>query len=234
MTTIKIYGEVDHRDVPQYSVDEVGRHLHLSSSTVSAWFRGRAYSTAAGARQTRNVLRPAQENPCRLSFHNLIEAHMLRAFRNSYGSSLQQIRDAIDYAESNLEIDRLLLRKDLQAAAGDVFLERFGELLNLSKAGQISMRQVWQQHLERVEFAPDNKPGRLFPWLFDGPLNRDSRSIVIDPHIAFGSPVIASRSISTKMVVMRLNAGQSVSSIATDFGISESEVTDAAVFEVAA
>ena len=48
------------------------------------------------------------------------------------------LRKALDYAERELKIDRLLLRKELRAGAGKVFLDRYGQLIDLSASGQLA------------------------------------------------------------------------------------------------
>jgi hypothetical protein len=50
------------------------------------------------------------------------------------------VRTAVRFAEKSLHITRLLLHKDLRTHAGEVFLEKYGELLNLSASGQLAMR----------------------------------------------------------------------------------------------
>jgi uncharacterized protein (DUF433 family) len=147
---------------------------------------------------------------------------------------MSQVRAAIEYAKSTLEIERLLLRDDLQAASGDLFLE-IGELLNLSRSGQVGMRRIWLRHLTRVEFDEDRLPSRLFPFYpVDVDDSSDARTVVIDPRVSFGRPVIASRSIATAIVAHRYNAGESISELAVDFGVVEHEIEDAIAYEEAA
>ncbi|HEX2207280.1 MAG TPA: hypothetical protein VHG93_06320 [Longimicrobium sp.] len=44
-------------------------------------------------------------------------------------------------------IERLLLSKNMQTAAGDIFLERFGQLVNLSRSGQLAVKELLAAHL---------------------------------------------------------------------------------------
>jgi uncharacterized protein (DUF433 family) len=214
---------------------QVAHHLHVAPSTVRSWFLGRHYETVGGLQRSEALLRAAQGEPVLLSFHNLVEVHMLRALRVSHGSSMGQVRSAMAYAEKHLDINRLLLREDLHSAAGDVFLHRLGELINLSRSGQISMRRVWQRHLERVVFDDDQLPGRLFPFFPSaGAGDSDARTILIDPRIDFGHPVVASRGISTAVIVRRLNAGEDVQDLAVDFQLDACEIEDAVAYEEAA
>ena len=77
-----------------------------------------------------------------LSFWNLIEAHVLRALRTEHGVSVKDVRKALQYAERELRIDRLLLRRELCSHAGQLFLDRYGELISLSTSGQLAMKRL--------------------------------------------------------------------------------------------
>ena len=229
-----IYGGEDPREIPLYSAGEAAHYLHAAESTIRSWVAGRTYPTDAGSRRSLPIVQPAQTAPILLSFNNLIELHLVRALRRSHRVKMQQIRSALTYAEVQLGIERLLLRNDLELGARDLFLRKYGQLINLSRSGQLSMERVWQAHLERIEFDEESLPLRLYPFY---PAHRGDpagRSIVIDPQIGFGRPVIASRSVSTAAVVRRLNAGEDVSTLAADFRVEVSEIEDAVVYEEAA
>jgi uncharacterized protein (DUF433 family) len=58
--------------------------------------------------------------------------------------------------------------------------------------------------------------------------------MVIDPRIAFGRPVVASRSITTSTIAERIDAGESLSDIAADYDLAQSEIEQAVVYERAA
>jgi hypothetical protein len=52
-----------------------------------------------------------------------------------HGVPVKALRSALGYADKALGIDRLLLRPELRADAGRVFLDRYGELIELPCAG---------------------------------------------------------------------------------------------------
>ena len=142
--------ELDPREQPAYPLSEAARYLRVPAATLRAWTLGRAYPTSRGGGQFKPLIRPAQGDPPTLSFSNLIEAHVLRALRTEHGVPLKELRQALEFAERELDIKRLLLRPDLRSRAGQVFLARYGQLINLSASGQLAMRQVLEQHLDRV------------------------------------------------------------------------------------
>jgi uncharacterized protein (DUF433 family) len=204
----------------------------LSAATLRSWFLGRPYPTSGGISQFRPVLRPAKRRPPTLSFANLIEAHVLRALRTEHGVPLAAVRQALSYAETELEIDQLLLRQELRTAGGDLFLDRYRQLINLSASGQLAMRRVFEAHLRRIEWGEQPFPIRLFPFVV--PETTESRPIVIDPGISFGRPVVTGAFISTQAILDRIDAGESVESVASDYGLATEAIEDAVLFERAA
>ena len=158
---------------------------------------------------------------------------MLRSLRTDHGVSVQALRDALTHAESELGIDRLLLRKELCTDAGAIFLTRYGELIELSSSGQFAMRHVLAEHLKRVEWDGSNLPIRFYPFLL-ARASTDDHPIAIDPRIAFGRPVVLRRGISTSAIVERMDAGETVEDIAADYELSPPEIEQAVVYERAA
>ncbi len=220
----------DPRNQPAYPLAEAARYLKLPPATLRAWTLGRGYSTTRGKSHFQPLIRPASGRPPLLSFSNLIEAHVLRALRSEHGVSVQALRKAVEFAENKLGIERLLLRRELCSDAGQVFLDRYGELINLSASGQLAMRQILQVHLKRVTWNDERFPVRLHP--FVGAEAADSRMpIAIDPRISFGRPVVISRGISTAAIVARIDAGEAVADLAADYELSLAEIEDAVVYE---
>lgn len=223
----------DVRSQPAYPITEAARYLKLPSATLRTWVLGRPYPTQVGSAQFRPVIRAASAAPVLLSFWNLIEAHVLRALRTEHGVSLRAFRQAVAFAERELGIDRLLLRQDLRSNAGRLFLDRYGELINLSASGQLAMRQVLEAHLMRVRWDKEDLPIRLHPFVASTTASNEM-PIAIDAAIAFGRPVILRRGISTAAIVARIDAGEDPAEIARDYDLEPGEVEEAVVYERAA
>ncbi|HEY2289707.1 MAG TPA: hypothetical protein VGM86_03295, partial [Thermoanaerobaculia bacterium] len=86
-------------------------------------------------------------------------------------------------------IDRLLIREELLAAPGEVFLQEYGRLLSLSRSGQLAMGQILETFLRRVVRDAEGLPVRLYP--FTSPASRqDQKVVAIDPRISYGRPSI--------------------------------------------
>jgi uncharacterized protein (DUF433 family) len=221
------------RDSAAYTLAEAAHYLRLPAATLRSWVLGRQYPTAEGRGEFPPLLRPASRRPPLLSFSNLIEAHMLRSLRTEHGVPVKALRGALAYAEKALGIDRLLLRPELRADAGKVFLDRYGELIELSASGQLAMRRVFDEHLKRIDWDQSEFPRRLYPFL-SAAAPSDERPIVIDPRIAFGRPVVQRKGVSTSAIAERIDAGETVQDIAADYDLGPSEVEQAIVYERAA
>jgi uncharacterized protein (DUF433 family) len=226
-------GTTFDRDLPAYTLAEAARYVRLPAATLRSWVLGRQYPTTDGSSDFPPLIRPASQQPPWLSFSNLIEAHVLRSLRTEHGVSVKALRSALVYAEKALGIDRLLLRQELRTDACKVFLDRYGELIELTASGQLAMRRLFADHLKRVEWDSSRFPVRLYPFL-SASAPSEERPIVIDPRIAFGRPVVLRKGISTSAIAERVDAGESVDNIAADYDLGQSEIEQAIVYERAA
>ncbi|MBK7135341.1 MAG: DUF433 domain-containing protein [Rhodocyclales bacterium] len=220
------------RDQPAYSLAEAARYLKLPAATLRSWVVGRAYPKGESVATFRPLLKPARKQPPLLSFYNLIEAHVLRSLRTEHGVAIRELRRAITYAERTLKIERLLLNKDLRTHAGEVFLDEYGKLINLSTSGQIAMRRLLEEHLKRVEWDNWKFPVRLYPYVSAEPTTE--RPIAIDPDIAFGRPVVIRAGVSTEAIAGRIDAGETVEALAEDYDLKPEEIEEAVLYERAA
>lgn len=217
----------DVRNQPAYGLVEAARYVGLPAPTLRSWVVGRADRDAF-----RPLIRPASRDPLQLSFYNLIEAHVLRSLRTTHEVSMPDVRKAIGYAEKEFHIKRLLLSAELQTTAGELFLDRYGQLVNLTRSGQLAMREMLKRFLQRVEWDRWSFPVRLYP--FVSATGDAARPIAIDPHIAFGRPIIQRVGVSTAAIADRIDAGESVEAIAEDYDLSREEVEQAVLYARAA
>ncbi len=222
----------DIREAPAYTFLAAARCLGMPQATLRYWLHGRS---SQGGEQ-RVVSEPLIKAPAGvsslISFNNLIEAHVLRALRTKDGVRMAAVRKAIDYAEKELGIERLLLSNELRTSGQDLFLDRLSELITLSRSGQLAMRQLLGVYLRRVDRDDDQLPSRLYPlrpaW------SEDTKPIVIDPRISFGRPTVAGSGISTAALVDRYDAGESFQALADDYRLKVSQIKDAVFYEQAA
>jgi uncharacterized protein (DUF433 family) len=223
----------DPRAKPAYTIAEAARYLKVANATLRSWVVGRPYPKADGVGHFRPLIHPPLRHPPLLSFWNLIEAHVLRSLRAEHGVSLKEVRKAIAYAEKTLGIERLLRSRELRTEGGELLLERYGELIELSASGQLAMRHLFRDHLARVDWDEWQFPVRLYPFL-SANVPSSERPIAIDAAIAFGRPIILRMGIGTGTIAERIDAGEKVSDVASDYGLKEVEVEQAVLYERAA
>jgi uncharacterized protein (DUF433 family) len=221
------------RNQPAYALAEAARYVRLPAATLRSWVVGRPYPKGEGVGRFQPLIHPPRKRPPALSFWNLIEAHVLRSLRTDHGVSIGHVRRALAYAERELGIQRLLLRKELRTDAGRVFLDRYGELIELSASGQLAMRHLLEAHLMRIEWDEWRFPVRLYPFVTGEPASAD-RPIAIDPKIAFGRPVVVRAGVSTAAIAERIDARETVDELAADYGLTAAEIEQAVLFERAA
>lgn len=224
--------DIDIRNRPAYGLAEAARYLKLPAATLRSWVVGRAYPRGNTRATFQPLIQPAGNPPPLLSFYNLIEAHVLRSLQTEHGVAIKELRTAIEYAENSLDIRRLLLSKDLSTHAGQVFLDEYGKLINLSTSGQLAMRRLLDEYLKRVEWDQWEFPVRLYPYVSAQPTV--PRPIAIDPNIAFGRPIVLKKGISTEAIAARIDAGETVAALAEDYDLEPQEVEEAIIYERAA
>ena len=221
-----LYGGADPRNLPLYSQREAAHFIGVTPSTLRGWVA----SKRRGERVSEPVVQIPDENDGRLSFNNLIEVFVLGAMRMKHGVSMPAIRRAVDYAEQELEISRLLMRRELcWEEAGDVFWDKLSSLVSLSRSGQFAMRDLVHQSLHRIDWdEASGLPVRLFPTVAG---RHDRRSIVIDPRVSFGQPTVQGSGVGTSIIARRIDAGEDVASVAEDYEVTPEQITDALVYE---
>ena len=218
--------------VPRYSLAEAARYIPgLSPSTLRSWVLGRSYPVQRGTRTFEPVIQLPDSEDLRLSFINLVEAHILYGLRSTRELSIRDLRVAIQYAQEEYNIVHLLAHEDLRAMPGNLFLDRYGELVNLTKAGQLAMRTVLQAYLKRLVYEPHGLSTRLFPII---PWAPDRQDYLIDPRVAYGKPIIAKHGVRVATIADRYNGGEPIERLATDYGLGKKEVEVAITYARAA
>jgi uncharacterized protein (DUF433 family) len=223
-----IYGDRDPRDIPLYTLKLGARILALSPATLRSWIAGRPYPVRHGESWFEPLISRPVPKDSRLSFHNLIEANVLSALRKVHQIPMGKVRRAQAIAEKEFGIERLFISEELLAAPGALFLDKYGELVDLSNTQQLALRAILLDRLERVVHV-NGLASQYWP-LSPTQKNR-ARVIVVDPRISFGRPVIAKRGVTTSAIADRADAGEKPADIAKDYDLEEHEVEEAISFE---
>lgn len=219
-------GRRDPRELPAYRLVEAARYLRLPSRTLRNWLVGWDYPTQGGPRSSVRLIEPASSQPLLLSFVNLTEAHVLAAIRRKHNLSLHAVRKSLDYLTRKHPSSHPLIDQQFETDGVSLFVDFYGNLENISQEGQTEIRECVKAYLERIERDPAGIPIKLYPYTRDGD-EPQPRSVVIDPRVAFGRPVLAGTGISTAVVAERFDAGEALADLASDYGRRQEEIEEA-------
>ncbi len=222
----ELYGEKDPRDIPTYSIRDAARYLRIPAGTIRSWTVGRHYPISNGSNFFKPLIPIPTRKPRLLSFTNLVEVHVLRAIRKHHQIELDKVRNALDYVEAQFEVSHPLASERFRTDGVDLFIERYGSLVNASKRGQTEMKEAFSAHLERIEPDDTGLAIKLYPFTRSHEEN-NPRLVVIDPRIAFGRLVIAGTGIATHVLAERYHAGDSISDLADDYDCETLKIEEA-------
>jgi uncharacterized protein (DUF433 family) len=218
------------REVPVYSFTEAAHYLRLPLSTVRAWCLGQRYYDARRTpRRFASVIDIADPKSKHLSFINLVELFVLAAIRRKHEVGLPQVRQAVAYLNKKFPSPHPLADHDFQTNGVDLFAEKFGELLNLSKEGQVEMGELLRAHLKCVHRDPAGVPIKLYLVPRNPRLDvtkREHGAVVIDPRFGFGRPVLDGTGIRTDVVIERFSAGEPLEALAEDYGRPKEDIEE--------
>ncbi len=209
-------------EVPIYGTVEAARYLRVPYQTLRYWIRG--------SESVPPLIRLAGDDPPRLSFMNLLECHMLSAMRAIYKVRIPRVRRALTTVENLFPSPHPLVDLDFHTDRVDLFIQRLPqEIINLSRGGQLGIKEVLTVHLQRIERDPSGLLS-FFPFV-EKRSPAEPKIIMINPAVAFGKPVIAGTGISTAVIAARFHARESISDLAKEYGRTANEMEEAVRWE---
>ncbi|MGH9863440.1 MAG: DUF433 domain-containing protein [Candidatus Acidiferrales bacterium] len=221
-----LYGGRDPRRLPAYSIAEGAHYLRMPKATLRSWVVGRFYATEAGRRFFRPLIVPPDNGANLLSFMNLVEAHVLDAIRREHEIPLGKVRKALEYLKRQFPSQHPLADQRFETDGLDLFVEKYGQLINLSQGGQLAIRNLLQAHLRRVEWDESGFAVRLYPYTRKRE-PEEPKVVVIDPFVSFGRPILVGTGIPTSVIAERYKAGESIEQLAGDYGRKQLEIEEA-------
>ena len=215
---LHFYGGHAPEELAAYPLARAAHLVRVPPSTLRLW--------AAGDGEREALFKPAGRQPIVLSFANLIEAFVLASMRRVHGVSMQKVRKALRYVGKKLGYSRPLIHARFRTDGVRLFVQHADRLLDVSAEGQGILRSVLDESLARIEWEGDFA-ARLYPWVRAGERAGQPKSIVVDPRIGFGQPVVAGTGIEARVIASRHRAGESVITLGRDYGIDLELVEDA-------
>jgi uncharacterized protein (DUF433 family) len=206
---------------PAYGLPEVAVYLKVLSTTLRYWLTGFSKRPP--------IIEPVELNPIRLSFLNLLECHALAGMRKIYNLKLPKVRTALRKVTEKFHSPHPLVNEVFLTDREDLFIERLGQIINVSQRHDQLSLEFYRMHLERVEVDPKGL-FHFFPFVV-APSPSEPKTIEINPMVGFGKPVITGTGISTAIIASRFNARDSVSSLAEEYGCTTQQIEEALRWE---
>jgi uncharacterized protein (DUF433 family) len=215
---------LDQLEMPNYSLIEAARYFHIPFATVEYWTSG-----------TNPIVKLASTSPKMLSFKNLVEFYVLEGLRRIHGLRLNAIRDAVEDLLEHEDSRHPLAEFQLDTLGRKylVFI-RDGLIVNASLHGQYEIPEWTQPYLKRVDRDPYGIAQKIHPFMKRSQIKADAGpplTVVIDPGVCFGLPVLSGSRITTGFLASRYRGGDSVSAIARSYERPVTEIKEAIEWE---
>ncbi len=188
-----------------FEVCEAARFVGVSSAALTDWIRPGIDGEASVP-----LLQLADPLHTRLSFANLVEAHILEATRK-HDLSSADVRTAID-----------AIRKCDPGTPHPLLTRGFH---NWGSAPLRRLAIDLDRYLERIDRDDNGDPYQFFPMRYN-----TSRYVVLNIGLSAGHPVIAGTGLRVGHLSGLIGAGMSVSSVASRYGLTEDAVMGAVAF----
>lgn len=209
------YSRNDLRELPAYGIAEAAGYLRLPVSTLRCWMLGQRYRVKTKPKFFKPVIEIADPKARQLSFINLVEAFVLSGIRREHEIPLPKVRKAVDYLRQTFNTLRPLAEERFQTDGIDLFVEKFGQLVGATQAGQLQMKDVILDRLKYVHRDPKGVPEKIV--LFPARSQSAKGDVVIDPRLSFGRPVLDGLGVRTAILYERFMAGEDVPALARDY-----------------
>ncbi|MGB2623218.1 MAG: DUF433 domain-containing protein [Candidatus Acidiferrum sp.] len=206
---------------PAYGLSEAAVYLKVPYTTLRYWLTG------FGKRSP--IIQPVESVPTRLSFLNLLECHALAGMRKIYNLKLPKVRSALRKVSEQFPQPHPLISEVFLTDRKDLFIERMGQIVNVSRQRNQLSLDFYRMHLERVEVDPKGL-FHFFPFVI-APSASEPKTIEINPMLGFGKPVIAGTGISTAIIASRFNAREPITSLAEEYGCTPQQIEEAIRWE---
>ena len=214
---------------PSYRIAEAAVYLCIPTATLRSWTRGQPYRLQDGrVRRFLPIIQLPAGDPPRLSFMNLLESHVVNALRRK-GLPFQKVRRALEYLNKHFPSPHPLLDRDFLTDGWSILIDHMRTLVNITSDGQIEMKEIVAAHLQRIARNTQGLPVRFYPFTRRGHAD-DPRSVVIDPRLSFGRPVMVGTGVPVEEIVGRHKAGESIRALAEDYDRRPEDIEEALRF----
>lgn len=218
---------------PLYSLAEASRYLGLSHSTFRSWARGydvRVKDRTVIGKPVITALGTPGQRGASVPFVGLAEGYALTAIRKS-GVPLQRIRPALEQLNKEMGISHALASRQLFTDGIDVLYDYAKRAVG-QEADAVRELVVVRQNQRVFPEVVENYLKRI-TWGSDGyalviPLpGFQQADVVADARRGFGQPTFVHGGARLEDVLGLFHAGESIVTVAAEFGLRPFEVEDA-------
>lgn len=208
-------------DTPYFTPTEAAQHLHVPASTMQRWLTTKAYKATMVHRLAADTPRSAS-----VPFVSMVEAFVLRELRDR-GVKMREIRDSVTRLRRELGTEYALASARLATDGASILVDMAKKYSapqwERAIDGQRAIDEIMKDYLEYVIFGgdADEYPSQLRLKAYEG------ADVIIDPRFGFGQPVFAASKVRIEDIMDVFWAGESIRTIADEYGISTEEVESA-------
>lgn len=145
---------------------------------------------------------------------------------------MNKIRKGLDFISQMYLSDTLLAEKGFETDGLSLFLKESGLVYDISiGSGRIVLENIVKEYMQRIERDLHGLPIKLYPFSGTGKPN-EPKSILIDPKISFGRPILSDISIPVEIIVERYKAGESMRELAGDYECNQKKIEEAIRYQL--
>jgi uncharacterized protein (DUF433 family) len=213
----------DRLEMPNYTLAEAVRYFHVPFSTVEYWT---AQPNALVSLSSDHML----------SFKNLVEFYVLEGLRHIHNLKTRAIRAAVEDLLQHEDSLHPLADYDLRTMEGKylIFLKN-GAIVNSSLRGQYEIPEWTTTYLKRVDRDPSGLAQKIYPFTKKDQVKANAvppKTVLIDPSVCFGLPVLTGSRIKTGFLASRYRGGDSIPAIARSYDRSVGQIKEAIEWEL--
>lgn len=221
----------DSLSAPAYAIAFSSRLTGITRWSISRYLRGYDYKIDKTVEQKRHkppVVDQSEEDSTYASFLDLIDLLFVKEFLKR-GFTLQYLRRALAEAKHYLGTPHFA-RSEFYTSSKQIILKlpQDGALIALMTGGQLAIPEIARTLSRKLEFEDVTGYGFAQRWYPNG----KSGSIVIDPQISFGKPILLGYEVSTANIYdLYLGESKNLTSVSRWFDIPVPEIKTAVRFE---
>lgn len=205
-----------------YTARDIATILNVPRNKVSYWMS--KYVREKFPAITGYVYNFEQEKGIYVNFKSFLQIYVFNELKQR-GHSNKKILEMYSFISRKYKTKYPFALKKILSVGSELMLEEKEDIFNAKF--QLSFKKILSDYIDKIEFDNDGSAIRYYP------LGKE-RTIVVDPSIQFGSPVIKGTRVNADILVELYENGEEINAIAKMYEISIDNVNDAIEFSMAA